>query len=213
MVVYAVARGRNCGIFQDWSSCNESTKNYKNAKFKKFEDEEKAMDWIDYIQNGPKRKKIQSDLKLQYSSGVDYRFYTIDGHRGNRAISIVRENTTAYTTIIPDRLIKNENSTKYFGVLKCLLLNADVREKTCIEISTFNRYVKKNINLWIMNGMRGLEDDKNVFFLNKIRELLKKNENISFVVKHLKNDALESKMVQVMEEKMNKPSNLFSIIQ
>jgi ribonuclease HI len=42
MVFYAVANGRNIGIFLNWADCNDSVKGYKNAIYKKFDTKEEA---------------------------------------------------------------------------------------------------------------------------------------------------------------------------
>jgi ribonuclease HI len=42
MVFYAVANGRNIGIFLNWNDCNNSVKGYKNALYKKFDKREEA---------------------------------------------------------------------------------------------------------------------------------------------------------------------------
>jgi ribonuclease HI len=46
MPYYAVANGRNIGIFSNWTDCNNSVKGYKNALYKKFDTKEEATDFI-----------------------------------------------------------------------------------------------------------------------------------------------------------------------
>lgn len=46
MVYYAVANGKNIGIFATWPECNESVKGYKNAIYKKFDKKEDAEHYI-----------------------------------------------------------------------------------------------------------------------------------------------------------------------
>jgi len=46
MVLYAVANGRTTGIFNTWNECSDSVKGYKNAKYKKFNTNEEAVDFI-----------------------------------------------------------------------------------------------------------------------------------------------------------------------
>ncbi|VDM44289.1 unnamed protein product [Toxocara canis] len=41
-VYYAVARGHKPGVYATWAECQEQTKDFKGAKFKKFTDEEEA---------------------------------------------------------------------------------------------------------------------------------------------------------------------------
>ena len=44
MPYYAVANGKNIGIFLNWNDCNNSVKGYKNALYKKFDTKEEAAD-------------------------------------------------------------------------------------------------------------------------------------------------------------------------
>ena len=46
MVYYAVANGRDIGIFSNWNDCNNSVKGYKNAIYKKFDTQEEADNFI-----------------------------------------------------------------------------------------------------------------------------------------------------------------------
>lgn len=46
MPFYAVANGRNIGIFLNWDDCNNSVKGYKNALYKKFNTREEADNFI-----------------------------------------------------------------------------------------------------------------------------------------------------------------------
>lgn len=46
MTFYAVANGRNIGIFLNWNDCNNSVKGYKNALYKKFDTKEEAANFI-----------------------------------------------------------------------------------------------------------------------------------------------------------------------
>uniref|UniRef100_A0A914C3D1 ribonuclease H n=1 Tax=Acrobeloides nanus TaxID=290746 RepID=A0A914C3D1_9BILA len=40
---YAVARGHKTGVFKTWAECQEQTKGFKGAKFKKFDNDEDAQ--------------------------------------------------------------------------------------------------------------------------------------------------------------------------
>ena len=46
MSFYAVANGRNIGIFETWSECSSSVKGYSHAKYKKFSTKEEAEQYI-----------------------------------------------------------------------------------------------------------------------------------------------------------------------
>lgn len=46
MVYYAVAKGTKIGIFNNWSECQLSIKGFKQARFKKFDTREEAIEFI-----------------------------------------------------------------------------------------------------------------------------------------------------------------------
>jgi len=46
MPYYAVANGRNIGIFSTWDECNESIKGFKQARYKKFKTREECENFI-----------------------------------------------------------------------------------------------------------------------------------------------------------------------
>ena len=46
---YAVAIGREPGIYKTWEECARNVNGYTGARFKKFESEKEALDYIDYI--------------------------------------------------------------------------------------------------------------------------------------------------------------------
>lgn len=50
MFYYAVANGRNNGIYHTWDECRKQVYKFKNAKYKKFSDENEANKYInDYL--------------------------------------------------------------------------------------------------------------------------------------------------------------------
>ena len=76
MPFYAVANGRNIGIFLNWNDCNNSVKGYKNASYKKFDTMEEAEI---FIQIKTTFEKKDTNIEL---SRPDYYVYT-DGACSN----------------------------------------------------------------------------------------------------------------------------------
>jgi len=64
MPYYAVANGRNNGIFMSWDECNNSIKEYKNAIFKKFDTEKEAIDFIQKNNSNIDISRIQKRNKI-----------------------------------------------------------------------------------------------------------------------------------------------------
>jgi ribonuclease HI len=79
---YAVANGRNIGIFLSWPECNESVKSYKGAKYKKFKTKEEAEQFIQEYQVKPivtKQKTITTFFQhneIPEPFETDYYVYT-----------------------------------------------------------------------------------------------------------------------------------------
>ncbi|XP_017025247.1 ribonuclease H1 [Drosophila kikkawai] len=46
MAFYAVASGRECGVYDTWAQCEEQVKGFKNAKYKKFNTRQEAEQFV-----------------------------------------------------------------------------------------------------------------------------------------------------------------------
>ncbi|MDY6299030.1 MAG: viroplasmin family protein, partial [Selenomonadaceae bacterium] len=44
--IYAVARGRACGLFTSWQECEKQIKGYPGARYKGFADVAAALAWL-----------------------------------------------------------------------------------------------------------------------------------------------------------------------
>jgi ribonuclease HI len=85
MPYYAVANGRNIGIFLNWNDCNNSVKGYKNALYKKFDTKEEADTFIQI--NEPRNNMTFDTIKSKQTHDKvvfipDYYVYT-DGACSN----------------------------------------------------------------------------------------------------------------------------------
>lgn len=67
---YAVRKGRNIGIYDTWSECEENVKGYKGAEYKKFLSYEEALN---FIKNSNKEEKIEIDVEnLKENEAIAY---------------------------------------------------------------------------------------------------------------------------------------------
>jgi ribonuclease HI len=69
MSFYAVAKGRQIGIFTSWSDCNESVKSYPYAKYKKFDTKEEAERFVEdysYIKKENEKEKEKELMEPEY---------------------------------------------------------------------------------------------------------------------------------------------------
>ena len=99
MSFYAVANGRNKGIFLNWNDCHTSVKGYSNAVFKKFKTRRQAEDYMKFSAqdaNLAAQRNLQKKAREEtssFSSEVfrpDYYVYT-DGACANNG----KENAVA----------------------------------------------------------------------------------------------------------------------
>jgi len=56
-MLYAVARGKKTGIFDNWDECKDATNGYHDAKFKKVKTFEEGQEYIE--KNKPEVKEIK----------------------------------------------------------------------------------------------------------------------------------------------------------
>lgn len=76
MPFYAVANGREKGIFSTWDACNQSVKGYKNAAYKKFATKTEAEDFIQGWDTKPVLSNQMEYVKRQLNMTPDYFVYT-----------------------------------------------------------------------------------------------------------------------------------------
>ena len=84
---YAVANGRNIGIFLSWDECSTSVKGYRCAVYKKFKTKEEAEE---FIENNINNNKDDGEPLPPFNKNPDYYVYT-DGACSNNG----RENAKA----------------------------------------------------------------------------------------------------------------------
>lgn len=76
MPFYAVANGREKGIFSTWDACNHSVKGYKNAAYKKFATKTEAEDFIRDCHDKPVMSNQMEYVNRQLNMNPDYFVYT-----------------------------------------------------------------------------------------------------------------------------------------
>ena len=83
MSFYAVANGRNCGIFPTWDECNASVKGFKGAIYKKFSTQSEAEHFIvTHPSPGETKEEIETVKESDTDLAPDYYVYT-DGACSN----------------------------------------------------------------------------------------------------------------------------------
>ena len=69
MSFYAVAQGKQCGIYDSWNECQKNVKGFKGAKFKKFNNENDAKLFIENNQCLENIPSIEPDYFVYMDGG------------------------------------------------------------------------------------------------------------------------------------------------
>lgn len=67
MSYYAVAKGRQVGLFKTWSECESQVKGFRGAVFKKFPTEKEAKDFISKKSGGSVNFEVKKDYVCKNS--------------------------------------------------------------------------------------------------------------------------------------------------
>jgi ribonuclease HI len=152
MSFYAVANGKNIGIFSSWDECKASVNGYKNATYKKFDKRDAAEAFMaeNSVESIP---TVKSDSQPEFTP--DYYVYT-DGACSNNG----KENAVAgigifFGTDDPRNLSQKiegkqtNNAAELTAIIKAYsIIEADVREGKKIVIMTDSEYAIKCISTY-----------------------------------------------------------------
>jgi len=195
---YAVAKGRNPGIYLNWNDCNQQVKGFKYAKFRKFQTRDEAEEFIKKYMPKPQNKlssffKVTEVKKPLIDKTFDYYVYT-DGacsHNGSKyakaGIGIYfGENDTRNTS---ERVIgkQTNNTAELKAIIKTFeIIKPDLEKGKKICIASDSEYSIKCATSY-GNKMARDEWAKNIpnkELVKKIYELAKVNKNVKF--KHVR---------------------------
>ena len=150
MSFYAVANGKNIGIFSSWDECKASVNGYKNATYKKFDKREAAEA---FMAENSGESVVKSDSQTDFEP--DYYVYT-DGACSNNG----KENAVAgigifFGTDDPRNLSQKiegkqtNNAAELTAIIKTYpIIEADVRSGKKIVIMTDSEYAIKCISTY-----------------------------------------------------------------
>ena len=187
MVFYAVANGREIGIFSNWNECNASVKNYKNAAFKKFNTREEAEGFIQqYTTTASATKNALADMdntidlfvytdgscskngRKNACAGIGIYFGTNDPRNVSKRIEGKQTNNTAELSAIIETytIIENEIAT---GKKIAIMTDSEYAMK-CVG-SYGEKCCKKNWD----------KEIPNVELIRQLYEKYKDKPNVQFI--------------------------------
>ena len=173
MSYYAVANGRQKGIFLTWDECKKSVIGYNNAKYKKFNNMENALNFV-------KNDNIKNDFVK--NDNVDYYVYTDGSCSNNGKINssagigiYFGENDSRNLSIILEG--KQTNNTAELNAIIILykIIENDINKGMNITIVSDSRYAilcaKSNGKIY----------EKNKELVKIICDLYKDKPNVKFM--------------------------------
>ena len=193
MNFYAVHMGITNGVFTNWEDCKKSVSGYKNARFKKFDNEEDAKYFVEHgsCKNYDTNKKIENNYIDVYTDGS--LFVANEIVCCGYGIYIPSKNIKIYKYLQSEKITNNR--AELMAIIESLqiLKNEDnimihTDSQYCIYIFTGtgkkykeSGYINKSGNLYPNHDLidigLNLLQDKNIFF-NKIKSHTgKKDEN------------------------------------
>jgi len=161
MPYYAVANGRELGIFLNWADCCNSVKGYKHAVYKKFDTQEEAEH---FIQTHNETKKHNDDFTADYyvytdgacsnngkanaSAGIGIYFGIDDNRNTSKRIEGKQTNNTAELSAIIEAYSIIENDI--LNGKKITIVSDSEYAIKCVS-SYGEKCCKKNWNIDIPN--------------------------------------------------------------
>ena len=157
---YAVARGRNRGIFKTWNACERQVNGYSNARFKKYKTRQQAQQFIDlnswtkFSHGLTEIEKRQSWPSANLTDSTDISVYTGGGMRKTTKIG-------AYAFIIDDHgqpitakraYPEVTNQQMELRAFRSFLELGQAYQKRAVTVVTDSKYLfNLLVNGWIKN--------------------------------------------------------------
>ncbi|KRN89984.1 ribonuclease H family protein [Ligilactobacillus ceti] len=143
---YAVAKGRQTGIFTQWPECQKNVTGYPGAKYKSFTTKTEALEWLAQggkVTAGSKRNHVITKTSLQQP---DIKVYTDGGARkNNNQVTKDTKAAWAYIVITKERDIWQATAGEYGSTNNQMELTAVLQ---ALKFLIAQQYTQKAINLY-----------------------------------------------------------------
>ena len=201
-IYYSVAKGRKSGIYRNWDDCKAQVNKYKGAIYKKFNNEQNAIEFLDQC-----NKEETNDIdyyvytdgacinngKNNAQAGIGIYFSKNDARNISRRITGKQTNNVAELSAIIEtyNIIKNDIDKG----LKIVIVTDSEYSIKCIK-----DYGKKNdMNNW-------KSDIPNKELVKQIYNIYKSVNNVSF--KHINSHTGKNDIHSLGNEEADKLANL-----
>jgi len=202
MPYYAVANGQTVGIFTNWNECKASVIGYKGAKYKKFETNEEAAQYIADYQANRCSPTMNTNTTSRFVP--DYYVYT-DGsciHNGKpeakAGIGIyfgAGDPRNVSRTVVAEKV--TNNVAELTAIIEAgHIINADLRTNKRIEIVTDSEYAIKCATTYgdKCNTSNWEQDIPNKVLVKQVYEMYRNEQNVQFthIRAHTENQDIHS---------------------
>ena len=161
MSYYAVKRGKIPGIYNDWKDCEAQIKGFSNAKFKKFEDYDLALDYVFQEATITDVKRPTSGIAVDAAYSMkkgegEYQIFDFDTQKmvyNSRIYTDVTVNIMEFLAIVqglqmfPDKDIYSDSATAITWIeKKNIQSNAIMTSETQKEIDDAVTYLNDRLS-------------------------------------------------------------------
>ena len=183
MGFYAVANGREIGVFNTWNECCDKVKGFKNAIYKKFNNIEYAEEFI--IKNTEKK-----DIKIDYCIYTDGACRNNGNQNSQAGIGIYfGENDERNVSEKVNGIKQTNNVAELLAINRVFhLIEGDLKQNKNIEIYSDSIYAINNIRFYAASYelINWKKDMPNKDLIKSTYELYKKYINKNVFLKYIK---------------------------
>ena len=179
MGFYAVANGREIGVFNTWNECCDKVKGFKNAIYKKFNNIEDAEEFIT-------KNTEKQDIKIDYCIYTDGACRNNGNQNSQAGIGIYfGENDERNVSEKVNGIKQTNNVAELLAINRAFhVIEEDVKQNKNIEIYSDSIYAINNIRFYAASYelINWKKDMPNKELIKSTYELYKKyiNKNIFF---------------------------------
>lgn len=134
---YAVAKGRNVGVYTDWASAEREVKGFAGAKYKGFRSEAEARAWLEnpvYVKSKQKKRRSPEDVPFVADDNTLV-VYTDGGcinNPGPGGYGVVIEDTGEYRELSGGYRLTTNNRMEMMASIVALQELAKMKRPICL---------------------------------------------------------------------------------
>lgn len=202
---YAVARGKQIGIFNSWNEIKPLIYNFKNAKYKKFTNREEAEHFIN--QNSYKQSHIDNFVKIEENEEFipieknNIIIFTDGSSKNNSthnkkasasyAIVFPYHENYNYSSLLENNEPQTNNRAEFKAVINAIKIadNIDEYRIKVLDIYTDSQLLINTATNWVhkwkLNDWENGKDKKNLDLVKELYNLMQiRQVNLHYIQAH-----------------------------